>query len=105
MDFRLSDEHEALRKTVEEFAREVVAPQAEHADRTGEFPYDVVRQMGEMGLFGLPFPEEYGGMGGDFLALCLAIEELARVDSSVAITLEAAVGLGSTPVYAFGTDE
>jgi short/branched chain acyl-CoA dehydrogenase len=105
MDFRLSDEHEALRKTVEEFAREVVAPQAEHYDRSEEFPYDIVRQMGEMGLFGLPFPEEYGGMGGDFLALCLAIEELGRADSSVAITLEAAVGLGSMPVYRFGTEE
>src|SRR3954454_9003052 len=105
MDFRLSEDHEALRKTVEEFAREVVAPQAEHFDRSEEFPYDVVRQMGEMGLFGLPFPEEYGGMGGDFFALCLAIEELARADSSVAITLEAAVGLGSMPIYRYGTEE
>jgi short/branched chain acyl-CoA dehydrogenase len=105
MDFRLSDEHEALRKTVEEFAREVVAPSAERYDRTGEFPYDIVRQMADIGLFGLPFPEELGGMGGDFLALCLAIEELARADSSVAITLEAAVGLGSMPVYRFGTPE
>jgi short/branched chain acyl-CoA dehydrogenase len=105
MDFQLSDEHEALRKTVEEFAREVVAPAAEGLDRTEEFPYDIVRQMGEMGLFGLPFPEEYGGMGGDFLSLCLAIEELARADSSVAITLEAAVGLGSMPIYRFGTEE
>ena len=105
MEHRLSDEHEALRKSVATFAREVVAPQAEAADRTGEFPYDVIAQMGEMGLFGLPFPEEYGGMGGDFLALCLAIEELGRVDSSVAITLEAAVGLGSMPVYRFGTAE
>ncbi|HTW21597.1 MAG TPA: acyl-CoA dehydrogenase family protein [Mycobacteriales bacterium] len=105
MDHRLDDEHEALRKSVEAFAREVVAPQAAEADRTGEFPYPVIRQMGEMGLFGLPFPEEYGGMGGDFLALCIAIEELARVDSSVAITLEAAVGLGSMPVYRFGNDE
>ncbi|MDQ1706047.1 MAG: short-chain 2-methylacyl-CoA dehydrogenase [Frankiaceae bacterium] len=105
MDFRLSDEHEALRKTVEEFAREVVAPVAEHHDRTEEFPYDVVRQMGEMGLFGLPFPEDYGGMGGDFLALCLAIEELARADSSVAITLEGAVGLGSMPIYRFGSEQ
>ena len=104
MDHRLNDEHEALRKSVEAFAREVVAPQAAEADRTGEFPYDVVRQMGELGLFGLPFPEEYGGMGVDFLALCLAIEELARVDSSVAITLEAAVGLGSMPVYRFGDE-
>jgi alkylation response protein AidB-like acyl-CoA dehydrogenase len=102
---RLSDEHEALRKTVETFARDVVAPQAEHTDSSGEFPYDVIRAMGELGLFGLPFPEDYDGMGGDFLALCLAIEELARVDSTVAITLEAAVGLGSMPVYRFGTEE
>src|SRR6202020_165188 len=70
----------------------------------GEFPYDVVRQMGEMGLFGLPFPEEYGGMGGDYFALCLAIEELARVDQSVAITLEAACSLGAMPIYRFGTE-
>src|SRR5881397_3798827 len=105
MDFRLDAEHEELRRTVEEFARDVVAPQAERLDRDEEFPYDVVRQMGQMGLFGLPFPEEYGGMGGDFLALCLAIEELARADSSVAITLEAAVGLGSMPVYRFGSEE
>jgi len=105
MDFRLSDEHEALRKTVETFARDVVAPGAVERDRTEEFPYDVIRQMGEMGLFGLPFPTEYGGMGGDFLALCLAIEELARADSSVAITLEAAVGLGSMPIYRFGSEE
>jgi short/branched chain acyl-CoA dehydrogenase len=105
MDFRLSDEHEAWRKTVEDFARSVVAPRAEEYDRSEEFPYDVVRQMGELGLFGVPFPEEYGGMGGDFLALCLAIEELARADSSVAITLEAAVGLGSMPIYRFGSEE
>jgi butyryl-CoA dehydrogenase len=105
MDYRLDDEHEQLRKTVEEFAREVVAPRAEEHDRTEEFPYEVIARMGELGLFGLPFPEDYGGMGGDFLALCLAIEELGRVDSSVAITLEAAVGLGSMPVYRFGTEE
>ena len=105
MDFRLDDEHEALRKTVEQFAQDVVATKAAHYDETGDFPYDVVAQMGRMGLFGLPFPEEYGGMGGDFLALCLAIEELARADSSVAITLEAAVGLGSMPVYRFGSEE
>jgi short/branched chain acyl-CoA dehydrogenase len=105
VDHTLSDEHEALRKSVETFAREVVAPQAEQADRTADFPYAVIRQMGEMGLFGLPFPEEYSGMGGDFFALCLAIEELGRIDSSVAITLEAAVGLGSMPIFRFGTDE
>jgi short/branched chain acyl-CoA dehydrogenase len=105
MDYRLDDEHETLRKTVEEFARDVVAPQAERLDADEEFPYDIVRQMGDMGLFGLPFPEEYGGMGGDYFALCLALEELARVDSSVAITLEAAVSLGAMPIYRFGTEE
>jgi short-chain 2-methylacyl-CoA dehydrogenase len=101
----LSDELESLRKTVEEFAHDVVAPQIGELYEREEFPYDIVRQMGEMGLFGLPFPEEYGGMGGDYFALCLALEELARVDSSVAITLEAGVSLGAMPVYRFGTEE
>src|SRR4051794_15564209 len=105
MDYRLNEEHESLRKTVEDFARRVVAPEAERLDASGEFPYDIVRQMGAMGLFGLPFPEEYGGMGGDYFALCLAIEELARVDSSVAITLEAGVSLGAMPIFRFGTEE
>ena len=104
LDTRLTEEQEQLRKTVEAFAREVVAPVAAHHDETKTFPYDVVRQMGEMGLFGLPFPEEHGGMGGDYFALCLALEELARVDQSVAITLEAAVSLGAMPVYRFGSD-
>lgn len=105
MDFRLTEEQEALRASVREFAREVVAPViAEHYEKH-TFPYDVVRQMGKMGLFGLPFPEEYGGMGGDYFALCLALEELARVDSSVAITLEAAISLGAMPIYRFGTPE
>jgi short/branched chain acyl-CoA dehydrogenase len=104
LDLGLSEEHETLRKTVESFARSVVAPRAEEMDRTEEFPYDIVAGMASMGLFGLPFPEEYGGMGGDYFALCLAIEELARVDSSVAITLEAGVSLGAMPVYRFGTD-
>ncbi|MBF9133971.1 acyl-CoA dehydrogenase family protein [Plantactinospora sp. S1510] len=105
MDFRLSDEYEALRSSVREFAREVVAPViAEHYEQH-TFPYEVVAQMGKMGLFGLPFPEEHGGMGGDYFALCLVLEELARVDSSVAITLEAAVSLGAMPIYRFGTDE
>ena len=102
-DYRLSDEQEAFRRTVEDFAAAVVAPAAFEYDERAEFPYDVVKQMGEMGLFGLPFPEEYGGMGGDYFALCLAIEELARADSSVAITLEAAVSLGAMPVYRFGS--
>ncbi|HEU4913688.1 MAG TPA: acyl-CoA dehydrogenase family protein [Actinomycetes bacterium] len=101
----LSDELESLRKTVEEFAHEVVAPTIGELYERDEFPYDIVRQMGEMGLFGLPFPEEHGGMGGDYFALCVALEELARVDSSVAITLEAAVSLGAMPIYRFGTDE
>ncbi|QGN46107.1 acyl-CoA dehydrogenase family protein [Micromonospora sp. WMMD558] len=105
MDFRLTDEHEALRQSVRDFAREVVAPViAEHYEQH-TFPYEVVRQMGKMGLFGLPFPEEHGGMGGDYFALCLALEELARVDSSMAITLEAAVSLGAMPIFRFGTPE
>ncbi|MEU5563053.1 acyl-CoA dehydrogenase family protein [Micromonospora musae] len=105
MDFRLTEEQEALRESVRDFAREVVAPViAEHYEKH-TFPYEVVRQMGKMGLFGLPFPEEQGGMGGDYFALCLALEELARVDSSVAITLEAAISLGAMPIYRFGTAE
>jgi short/branched chain acyl-CoA dehydrogenase len=104
VDTMLSDEQEHLRRTVEDFARKVVAPVAAHHDSTATFPYEVVRQMGAMGLFGLPFPEEYGGMGGDYFALCLAIEELARVDQSVAITLEAGCSLGAMPVYRFGTE-
>jgi len=104
-DYPLDAEHEALRSTVEDFARRVVAPRAAAMDEAGEFPYDIVASMAAMGLFGLPFPEEFGGMGGDYFALCLAIEELARVDSSVAITLEAAVSLGAMPVFRFGTDE
>ncbi|SCF48262.1 butyryl-CoA dehydrogenase [Micromonospora matsumotoense] len=103
MDFRLSEEQEALRESVRDFAREAVAPViAEHYEQH-TFPYEIVRQMGKMGLFGLPFPEEHGGMGGDYFALCLALEELARVDSSVAITLEAAVSLGAMPIFRFGT--
>jgi len=105
MDHRLSEEYEALRVTVEEFAHDVVAPKIGAFYEREEFPYEIVAQMGRMGLFGLPFPEEYGGMGGDYFALCLALEELARVDSSVAITLEAGVSLGAMPVYRFGTEE
>jgi alkylation response protein AidB-like acyl-CoA dehydrogenase len=105
VDFRLDEEQEALRDSVREFAREQVAPViAEHYEHK-TFPYDVVRQMGKMGLFGLPFPEEHGGMGGDYFALCIALEELARVDSSVAVTLEAAISLGAMPIYRFGTPE
>jgi butyryl-CoA dehydrogenase len=105
MNFDLSEEHEAFRKVVRDFARQEIAPHAERWDREQEFPLDAVRAMGELGLFGLPFPPEYGGAGADFITVCVAIEELARVDSSVAITLEAAVGLGAAPIAAYGNDE
>src|SRR5215467_1834665 len=105
VSYQLGEEHEELRRTVAEFARDVVAPVIGDYYEREEFPYDIVTRMGKLGLFGLPFPEEYGGMGGDHFALCLALEELARVDSSVAITLEAAVALGAMPVYRFGTEE
>ncbi|WP_067964180.1 acyl-CoA dehydrogenase family protein [Nocardiopsis trehalosi] len=105
MTHGLSAEHEELRRTVEAFAREEVAPVIGDYYERGAFPYDIVAAMGRMGLFGLPFPEEYGGMGGDYFALCLALEELARVDSSVAITLEAGVSLGAMPIYRFGSAE
>jgi len=103
MDFDLSNEQQAIRDTCRDFAREVVAPAAEQLDRDHAFGYDVVRQMGELGLFGLPFPEEYGGAGGDFLSLCLAIEEISRADTGIGITLEAAVCLGAMPIFEFGT--
>ncbi len=104
LDYRLDEELAALRQTVREFAVEVVAPVIGDYYERNEFPYEIVGQMGKMGLFGLPFPEEYGGMGGDYFALCIALEELARVDSSVAITLEAAVSLGAMPIFRYGTD-
>ncbi|MDX6219512.1 MAG: short-chain 2-methylacyl-CoA dehydrogenase [Frankiales bacterium] len=104
LDTRLNDEQLQLKKTVQEFAQEVVAPVSYHHDKTKTFPYDVVKQMANMGLFGLPFPEEYGGMGGDFFALCVALEELGKVDQSVAMTLEAGCSLGAMPVYRFGTE-
>ena len=105
LDTRLTDDQLQLKKVVQEFANEVVAPVSYHHDKTHTFPYDVVRQMGEMGLFGLPFPEQYGGMGGDYFTLCLALEELAKVDQSVAMTLEAGCSLGAMPVHRFGTEE
>ncbi|MGK3206694.1 acyl-CoA dehydrogenase family protein [Amycolatopsis sp. MEPSY49] len=105
IDFRLDEEYESLRKTVEDFAHAEVAPVIGELYEKEEFPYAIVAKMGEMGLFGLPFPEEFGGMGGDYFALCLALEELARVDSSVAITLEAGVSLGAMPIFRFGSQE
>ena len=105
MDFDLSEEHEAFREVVRDFAEQEIAPQAERWDRDHEFPVDTVLAMGRLGLFGLPFPVEYGGSGADFTTLCVAIEEVARVHSSMAITLEAAVGLGAAPIAAYGTEE
>src|ERR671917_2790568 len=105
MDFDLSPEQQEFQQVVRSFVEDAVRPNAERWDHEHELPMDAVGQMAELGLFGLPFPEEYGGSDADFLTLCLAIEEIARVDSSLAITLEAAVGLGSMPVYRFGTEE
>jgi butyryl-CoA dehydrogenase len=105
ISYELDDEHAELRRTVAEFARDAVAPVIGGYYERAEFPYEIVARMAKLGLFGLPFPEEFGGMGGDYFALGLALEELARVDSSVAITLEAAVSLGAMPIYRFGTDE
>ena len=105
LDPTLPAEYEDLRKAVEAFAREEVAPDIGDYYERHAFPYPIVAAMGRMGLFGLPYPSEYGGMDGDYLALCISLEELARVDSSVAITLEAGVSLGSMPVFRFGTEE
>ena len=104
MDFADSLEHEAFRRVVRDFAEAEIAPFSEAWDRTETFPVEAVRRMGELGLFGLIFPEEYGGAGADLTTLCIAIEEIARVDSSMAITLEAGVGLGANPLYRFGTE-
>ena len=105
MHVEFTDEQRALRKLVRDFAEAEIAPHAEAWDASHTFPVDVVRQMGELGLFGIPFPEEYGGGGADLTTLCIAIEELARVDQSVAITLEAGVGLGANPIFRFGNEE
>ncbi len=105
MDFDLTDEQRSFQTLVREFAEEVVAPAAAGYDEREEFPLEVVKRMGELGLFGIPFPEEYGGQGGDLVTFCLCLEEIARWDSSVAITLEAAVGLAANPIYRFGTEE
>jgi alkylation response protein AidB-like acyl-CoA dehydrogenase len=105
MDFELSDDHRLLRDTVREFARTEIAPVAEELDRTHSFPYAIVLRLGELDLMGIPFPEEYGGGGGDSLAYALAVEELTRVDSSVAITMCAHTSLGTQPIYLFGSEE
>jgi short/branched chain acyl-CoA dehydrogenase len=105
MLFDLSDDHRLIQETVRDFARQEVAPVAEELDREKRFPYEIVAKLGELGLMGIPFPEEYGGAGGDSLAYALAVEELTRVDSSVAITMCAHTSLGTQPIYLFGTEE
>lgn len=105
MDFDLTPEQELVRDTVRSFARERVAPVAAELDREARFPYDLVAQLGELGLMGIPIPERYGGAGGDTVSYALAVEELARVDSSVAITLAAHTSLGTMPILLFGTEE
>jgi short-chain 2-methylacyl-CoA dehydrogenase len=105
MDFDLSDEHELIRQTARDFAEEQIRPQAEEMDRTSRFPYEIVAALGELGFMGIPFPEEYGGADGDTLAFALVVEELARVDSSVAITVAAHTSLGAGPIWLFGSDE
>jgi short/branched chain acyl-CoA dehydrogenase len=105
VDFELSDEQKAIRDLARDFSREVVAPAAEELDREHRFPLDIVRQMGELGIFGLPFSEEYGGAAADFLSYCLALEEISRGDAGVGITVEAAVSLGAAPIHDYGTED
>ena len=105
MEFSLSEEQTQIRATARQFAEEVIKPRAEEMDRTGEFPLEIVRQMGALGLLGLPFPEKYGGAGADYLSYCLAIEEIGRGDASLGITMEAHVSLGASPFYLFGSEE
>ena len=105
MNFDLTDEQRLLRETVRDFARSEVAPVAEELDRTKAFPYEIVQKMADLDLMGIPFPEQYGGGGGDILSYALAVEELARIDSSVAITMAAHISLGTTPIYNWGSDE
>src|SRR4051795_8468635 len=105
MDFDLSDDHQLVQRTVRDFAVQEVAPVAEELDREKRFPYEIVAKLADLELMGIPFPEEYGGGGGDTLAYALAVEELTRVDSSVAIPLCAHTSLGTQPIYLFGSDE
>jgi len=105
VDFELSDEQRLLRDTVRDFARAEVAPVAEELDRTKSFPYEIVEKLGGLGLMGIPFPQEYGGGGADTLSYVLAVEELARIDSSVCITMAAHTSLGTMPIYLWGSDE
>ncbi len=105
MEFTLNEEQLAIRDTCREFAAQEIKPRAEEMDATGKFPYDLLRKMGELGLLGLPFPEEYGGAGADFLSYCLAIEEISRGDTSIGITMEAHTSLGASPFFHYGSRE
>jgi alkylation response protein AidB-like acyl-CoA dehydrogenase len=105
LSFAVTPEQDEFRKVVRDFADRVIAPVAGDLARRGEFPSHIVRQMGAMGLFGIPFEEDWGGMGGDFLTLCLALEEIGRVDQALGVTLSAGVGLGAAPLHQFGTEE
>lgn len=105
LSFDLTDEQEAIRQTAREFADQVVSPRAAEFDRESKFPYPLVQKMGELGLFGLPYPESVGGVGGDFISYLLALEEISRADAALGITLEAAVSLGAAPIFNFGTEE
>jgi alkylation response protein AidB-like acyl-CoA dehydrogenase len=103
--FELDEEKRLFRSTVRDFAEKVIRPRVEQLWDEGDFPYDIIKQMGEMGLFGIPYPEEYGGSGGDYLAYSIAVEELARLDGAIAITVEAHTSLGEANFYHFGTEE
>jgi short/branched chain acyl-CoA dehydrogenase len=103
--YELDEEKLLFRKTVRDFSEQVIRPQTDHLWETGEFPYEIVKQMGELGILGIPWPEEYGGAGGDYLAYAIAVEEIARVDGSCAITVEAHISLGSSPFYYYGSEE
>src|SRR3989442_3249778 len=105
MDFTLTEEQIAIRDTCRELAEQEIKPIAEELDATGKFPYALIRKMGELGLLGLPFPEEYGGAGADFLSYCIAIEEISRGDVSIGITMEAHTSLGASPFFNYGSEE
>ena len=105
MDLDLTQEHELVRRTVREFAEQRVAPVAEELDRESRFPYELVAELAELGLMGMPIPEEYGGVGTDTVSYAIAIEELTRVDSSVAITVAAHTSLGTMPIFLYGSDD
>ena len=105
MNFQFSEEHRMLQRMVREFAEKEIAPRAEEIDATDEFPLDLFRRMGQVGLLGLPFPDEYGGSGADYHSMVIALEEIARVSGSMAITLDAHTSLCCEPIYHFGTEE